>query len=396
MKASGRAGMHGEDPGARRCGRRRFLTGAGAAAISALSLGCVGRRTPAPVSPPPVTGRGRVEARPSPWFTRLEGGRVQCLLCPHRCTLAEGERARCRARDNRRGVGHTLVFGNPALVQEDPIERKPFFHLLPGSRTLSIATAGCNLRCHFCEAWDMALVNPEEIHAYDMPPETVIAHAQASGVRAIGYGFGEPVAFYEYMAAVAALARPAGLANLLHTAGYIEPVPLKQLCAHLDAANVDLKSFDPGFYREVVGGELQPVLDSLRLLRAEGIHLEITNLVIPTLNDDMAGIGRMCRWIVQELGPEVPLHFARFYPLYKLSALPRTPVSTLEEARRTALAAGLQFVYIARVPGHEGEHTFCPACRRLVVRRIGFIVGEMHLDRGACRFCGAAIPGRWA
>jgi pyruvate formate lyase activating enzyme len=338
---------------------------------------------------------GFVRPTRSPWFSELGNARVRCELCPKSCELAEGERAICRVRENRGGVGYTLAYGNPALIQEDPVERKPFFHVMPGSRALSIATAGCNLECKFCEVWDMALVAPEQVHAYDMPPEAVVAHALAANVRSISYAFGEPVIFYEYMAAVASLAREAGLLNLIHTAGYIQPEPLKELSGKLDAANIDLKSFDPAFYREVVGGELEPVLRTLRLLRDEGVHIEITNIVIPALSDDMEKIGEMCRWIADELGRDVPLHFARFYPLYRLSDLPRTPVSTLDRARNTALEAGLRFVYVARVTGHEGEDTFCPNCGEAVINRVGFVIDEMQLENGKCRYCGSDVPGRW-
>ncbi len=379
--------------------RREFLK-AGVGSVGALSLagvfGCARERS-APGMPSPQTAqKGFVRPMPSPWFTKLGNARVRCELCPKRCELAAGERATCRVRGNRDGEGYTLAYGNPVLLQEDPVERKPFFHVMPGSRALSVATAGCNLACKFCEAWDITQVFPEEVHAYDMPPERVVAHARAANVRAISYAFGEPVVFYEYMAAVAALAKEAGLKNLMHTAGYIQPKPLKELSGKLDAVNVDLKSFDPAFYRDVVGGELEPVLGTLKLLRGAGVHIEITNIVIPTLNDDMGKISQMCQWIANELGTGVPLHFARFYPLYKLSNLPQTPVSTLDKARRTALDAGLKFVYVARVSGHEGENTFCPSCGKTVIKRVGFVIDEMHLENGKCIYCGADIPGRWA
>lgn len=379
-------------------GRREFII-AGAASVCALCLAKVTGCTPEKDVPKgqaaPGEQIGLVRPVPSPWFAQTENNKVQCLLCPHECSLADGERAICRARENRGGVGYTLTYGNPALVQQDPIERKPFYHVIPGSWALSIATAGCNLACHFCETWDIALVKPEEVHNFDMPPEKVIAHALDTGVRAISYAFGEPVAFYEYMASTAALAKEAGLLNLAHTAGYIRPEPLRQLCRTLDAVNVDLKSFDQDFYRKVVGGELAPVLESLRLLRNEGVHLEITNIVIPTLNDDLATIGKMCHWIAAELGTDVPLHFARFYPLYRLSTLPQTPVATLEQARETALQAGLKFVYIAKVIGHEGENTFCPGCEHKVIKRMGFVITENNLQNGTCKFCGTALPGLW-
>jgi len=378
--------------------RREFLK-AGAVGVGALCLtgviGCT-REQDAPKAPSQTAQKGFVSPKPSPWFTKLDNARVRCELCPKRCELVAGGRATCRVRTNRDGVGYTLAYGNPALLQEDPVERKPFFHVIPGSRALSVATAGCNLACKFCEVWDMTQVGPEDVHAYDMPPERLVAHARASKVRAISYAFGEPVVFYEYMAAVAALAKEAGLLNLMHTAGHIQPEPLKELSGKLDAVNVDLKSFDPAFYREVVGGELEPVLGTLKLLREAGVHIEITNLVIPTLNDGVGKIREMCQWIVNELGTGVPLHFARFYPLYKLSNLPQTPISTLDKARRTALDVGLKFVYVARVTGHEGENTFCPGCGKTVIKRLGFVIDEMHLENGKCAYCGTDIPGRWA
>ena len=379
--------------------RREFLK-AGVGGVGALCLasvfGCTQERSAQKTLSPQTAQKGFVRPMRSRWFSELDNAKVRCELCPKRCVLAAGERATCRVRENRDGVGYTLAYGNPTLVQEDPVERKPFFHVMPGTRTLSIATAGCNLECKFCEAWDIALVAPEEVHAYDMPPETVVAHARATNVRSISYAFSEPVIFYEYMAAVATLAKEAGLLNLIHTAGYIQPEPLKELSGKLDAANVDLKSFDPAFYREVVGGELEPVLGTLKLLRDAGVHIEITNIVIPTLNDDMAKISKMCQWIASELGTNVPVHFARFYPLYRLSNLPQTPVSTLDKARHTALDAGLEFVYIARVTGHEGENTFCPGCGETIIKRVGFVIDEIHLENGKCNHCGWDIPGRWA
>jgi pyruvate formate lyase activating enzyme len=378
------------------------LLGAGLVYVSS-ALGCspeTGDRaiSTTPEMTPPLQGasrKGWYNPKPSPWFVALEGDQVRCTLCPKSCELGDGERSPCRVRENQGGVGYTLSHGNPTLVQEDPIERAPFYHVMPASRVLSLSTVGCNLSCHFCEVWDMALVAPEEVHAYHMPPEVVIAHAQAAGVGAIGYAFGEPVVFFEYMLDVARLAHQKGLFNLVHTAGYIEPEPLRALCPYIDGVNIDLKGFDPAFYRELVGGELAPVLRTLEILKEEGVHTEITHLVIPTINDDMDVLREMCSWIINTLGPDVPLHFSRFYPLYKLSGLPRTPVSTLDQARQIAMNAGLNFVYVAKVVGHEGENTFCPNCGETVIRRLGFVVDAVDIVDGLCRFCGTAVPGKW-
>lgn len=339
--------------------------------------------------------RGFTDRRRSPWFRSLPRNEVQCTLCPRECRIAPGQRGVCRVRENRDGAVYTLAYGNPVLVQTDPVERKPFFHVLPGTRALSISTAGCPLACAFCEVWDMALVSPEEVHAYDLPPRDVVSHAGRAAVRSVSYAFGEPVAFWEYMSETAEYARDAGLLNLMHTSGYVNPEPLRSVSGLIDAANVDLKSFDPSFYRDLCGGELEPVLRTLKYLARRGVHLEITTPVIPTLNDDMAMIRRMSTWIRDELGPDVPLHLARFYPLYKLSNLPPTPVATLDRARKTALDAGLEYVYVSRVTGHAGESTRCPRCQETVIQRLGFFVEEVRLDQGRCPACGHAIPGRW-
>lgn len=390
------------NPHTKNWSRREFIKAALLGA-SSLYLGTTLGCAPKPEAEAPSltpdrheTLKGWFQPQPSPWFDQIDSNTIRCTLCPKACVLADGERSPCRVRENRDGAGYTLTHSNPTLVQEDPIERAPFYHVMPGCRVLSISTVGCNLACQFCEVWDMALVEPEEVHAYQLPPEEVISHASAAGVTAMGYAFGEPVVFYEYMLDTARLAKENGLMNLVHSAGYIEPEPLSALSPYLDAANIDLKGFDPAFYRELVGGELDPVLRTLELLKSQGVHVEITNLVIPTLNDDQGLIREMCAWIVNTLGSDVPLHFSRFYPLYKLSALPRTPVSTLDQARQTALEAGLKYVYVAKVIGHEGENTFCPNCGEKIISRLGFVIDAIDLVDGGCRYCGTPIPGHWA
>ncbi len=385
--------MDGNDNQELRMNRRDLfrLAGCGAGAVV---LG----RLPGPAKPAHAqeARKGFVNAIPAPFFTELGGDRLRCDLCPHECRMAPGERGLCRVRENRGGRGYTLSHGNPCVVQMAPVERKPFFHVVPGSRSLSVATAGCNLECGFCEVWDTALVGPEDVHAFDLPPRAIVETARESGARSVAYTFGEPVVFFEYMASIAALAGREGLLSLMHSAGFINPQPLERLCTLMDAANIDLKGFDAEFYRRVCGGELEPVLETLRTIRASDIHLEITNILIPTLNDDMRMVRRMCEWIATELGPDTPLHFSRFYPLYKLANLPPTPVSTLNEARATAMASGLRYVYVAKVPGHEGENTFCPGCREMAIRRTGFMVEEMRVADGKCEGCGEPIPGIWA
>jgi pyruvate formate lyase activating enzyme len=372
---------------------RRRLLQAGACGICALCLARAGIS----IAQARQVGAdpGLVRPRPAAWFEAAGNGRLRCGLCPWQCELAEGQTGRCRVRRHHAGRGETLAHSNPVLIQEEPLERLPFFHVRPGSRTLALSTAGCNLHCKFCEVWDMALVDPHEVHAYDMPPDQVIAQAEMAGLGSISYAFGEPVVFYEYMLEIARKARERGLLNLMHSAAFIQPGPLAELVELIDAINVDLKSFDPGFYREVVDGDMQPVLDALLQCRRAGLHIEITNVLVPGLNDDMDTIERMCRWIAAELGPDTPLHLGRFYPLYKLTNLPQTPVSVLERARDLARASGLNHVYIAKVTGHEGENTFCPNCGQQVISRIGFIVDRIELDYGRCNNCSHPIPGLW-
>jgi pyruvate formate lyase activating enzyme len=293
-------------------------------------------------------------------------------------------------------VYYSLVWGNPCAVHLDPIEKKPFFHVLPSSRAYSVATAGCNLQCKFCQNWEISQATPEDLLNHDMPPETIVEQAIQSGARSIAYTYVEPTVFYEYMVDVARLARKAGLLNVYHSNAFINPIPLRELCDLLDAANFDLKGFSEEYYRSMCSGQLAPVLESLKICRGEGVHIELTNLVVPTRNEDETTIRRMCRWITKELGADTPLHFSRFYPLYKLRNLPPTPVSTLERARAAAREEGLNYVYIGNVPAHEGEHTFCPRCGGLVIQRIGFMVGEVRMKEGACTACGHRIPGIWS
>jgi len=343
----------------------------------------------------PSVQYGFIRPHPAKFFRQLPGQVVRCELCPRRCEVSPGERGECGVRENRQGQYYTLVYGNPCAVHVDPIEKKPFFHVLPGSTSFSIATAGCNLRCKFCQNWEISQARPEETYNFDLPPEAVVAAAHQSGAASIAHTYVEPVIFYEYMLEVGRLAKKAGVLNVCHSAGYVNPEPLAKLAEFLDAACIDLKSFDNRFYQELTDGEVAPVLQTLKLLRQKGIHVEIVNLVIPQYNDAMESVSRMCQWIARELGPLTPLHFSRFYPMHKMAHHYPTPVSTLEQARETALAAGLKYVYIGNCPGHPGENSYCHHCGKLVISRRGYQVGEMHLKGGKCGYCGAVIPGRW-
>jgi pyruvate formate lyase activating enzyme len=340
--------------------------------------------------------KGLIKTKVSPYFTALGGDEIQCELCPKRCRVPQGKRGACRVRENRKGKLYSLVYGNPCAFHVDPMERDPFFHVLPGTKTLSLATAGCNFGCKFCQTWEISQASPEDVYSLDIPPEIVVERAKQMRTHSVSYTFVEPVIFYEYMVEIGHLAKKAGLLSFIHSNGFINPDPLRNLAKVIDAANIDIKGFTDEFYRDLCGGELSPVLETLKMLKHEKLHIEITNLIIPTKNDDMTLVKEMCLWIKRELGPETPIHFSRFYPLYKLKNLPPTPVKTLEEARQVALSAGLEYVYVGNVPGHEGENTFCPSCGKMIIQRTGYMVGEVRLKGGKCEYCGKPIPGVWA
>lgn len=320
---------------------------------------------------------------------------VKCVLCPRYCQLGEGMRGDCKVRINIGGKLQTLVYGDPCAVHVDPIEKKPVFHMLPGSMAFSIATAGCNLHCKFCQNWNISQVPPEETKNTDMSPEKVVELALKSGCKSIAYTYSEPVVFYEYMLDTAKLAREKGLKNIWVTAAYINPEPLENLCEWIDAANIDLKGFTEEYYQNISSGSLAPVLNSIKMAKDKGVWVELTNLIVPTLNDDFNKIKEMCIWIKDNTGSDTPIHFSRFYPMYKLKNLPLTPAETLFKARDVAMEAGLKYVYVGNIPSQAGENTYCPRCGSIVIGRIGYSVIENDLINGKCKFCGHKIPGIW-
>jgi len=340
--------------------------------------------------------KGLIKTKLSPFFKSMKGGAIQCTLCPRGCKVPEGKRGYCRVRENRGGKYYSLVYGNPCALHLDPIEKKPLFHVLPGTTSLSIATAGCNFQCKFCQNWEISQASPEQVYSYELSPQSVVTRAKEMGARSLAYTYVEPTIFYEYMMDIAVASKKAGLLNIVHSNGFINPDPIRSLSPFLDAANIDLKGFTESFYKELCSGELAPVLDTLKILKEQEVHLEITNLVIPTCNDDMSVIREMCLWIRGELGADTPLHFSRFYPLYKLTKLPPTPIYALEKARETAFSCGLRFVYIGNVPGHAAWNTYCAECGKAVIERTGYMIRAVHLIRGKCEYCGSAVPGIWA
>ncbi len=330
------------------------------------------------------------------FYQKLDNQMVQCQLCPRRCVIAPGKRGFCRVRENRNGVLYSLVYSRPCAVHIDPIEKKPLFHFLPASSAFSIATVGCNLKCVFCQNWLISQASPEERDYTYLEPQDVVNMAKQASSPTIAYTYTEPVIFYEYMLDIAKLAKAQGIRNIMHSAGHINEEPLRQLCKYLDAANIDLKGFSQKFYGEMTLGNLNSVLNTLKILKQEGVWIEITNLLIPGYNDDDESIIKMCLWIIENLGRDVPVHFSRFYPMYKLLSLNATPVTTLERARGIARDCGLKYVYIGNIPGHRGENTFCPNCSNIVIKRSGYTVLEINLNKqGRCKFCGEKINGVW-
>jgi pyruvate formate lyase activating enzyme len=330
------------------------------------------------------------------FYKKINDLTVQCQLCPRRCVLADGQRSFCRAREPKADKLYSLVWALACAVHVDPIEKKPLFHFLPGTSIFSIATAGCNFRCKFCQNWQISQFPPEETSNYFLPPEEIIKKAIENNCPSIAYTYSEPSIFYEYMLDTAKLAKKYGIKNMYHSNGSLNEEPVQELSYYLDGANIDLKSFRQEFYTNVCAGYLHTVLNTLKVLKRNRVWLEITNLIIPTLNDNLEDIKKMAIWIKENLGDEVPIHFSRFWPQYKLKSLPPTPVTTLEKARQKALEVGLKFVYVGNVPGHPGENTYCPRCKKVLIRRVGYSILENNLIEGKCRFCQRSIPGVWS
>ena len=375
--------------GSWRLSRRTFVRGS-LGALALLTLPC-----PSRAQLRPGLKQGYVNPQPALFYQTLANNRVKCLLCPHGCEVSDGDRGDCGVRENRGGKYYTLVYGNPCAVHVDPVEKKPFFHVLPGSFSYSIATAGCNLHCKFCQNWEISQALPEETYNIDLPPAQVVAQAQQMRAASIAHTYVEPVIFYEYMMAVGQEAKKAGVLNVCHSNGYINPEPLEKLADVLDAACIDLKAFTNDFYQELVGGELEPVLKALQNFHRRGVHVEIVNLIIPQRNDRPEDITAMCRWIKENMGPLTPLHFSRFYPMHQMLNLHPTPVSTLEKARDLARREGLKYVYIGNLPEHEAESTYCHSCGKMIISRRGYLIGEVTMKDGHCGHCGTKIPGIW-
>ncbi len=348
------------------------------------------------------------------FYETEENQRVRCTLCPHFCKVAPGHRGACGVRINRDGRLYTLVADRVVSQEVDPIEKKPLFHFLPGSSAYSIATVGCNLRCLFCQNWEISQSpkgRPAESADFACPiladhptdwaagwpvtPEAIVADALARGCASVAYTYTEPTIFFELAFETAKAARTAGLRNLFVTNGFIAPEALRMIAPYLDAANIDLKSFNDRFYKRVCGAPLQPILDAIRLYKALGVWIELTTLLIPGQNDVDTELRDLAGFIKSDLGREVPWHISRFFPAYKMSDAPITPIETLRRAQRIGQEAGLQYVYVGNVFEEGMEDTYCPGCKTLLIRRLGLTLVENRLKDSACPACRTAVAGVW-
>ncbi len=329
------------------------------------------------------------------FYEKHPDSKVQCHLCRHHCVIPTGKRGICGVRENRDGILYTLVYELPCATHVDPIEKKPLFHFFPGSKAFSIATVGCNFHCLHCQNHDISQFPVQQcvIGGDRVTAQDIISYALNAKCKSISYTYTEPTIFYEYAFDIARLAKEKGIYNNFVTNGYMEDEPLRTIKPYLDAANIDLKGFDNTFYKNICKAELPKVLDTIRAYKKLDIWIELTTLIIPGYNDNEEGLRGIARFIVTELGPQVPWHVSAFYPTYKLLDAPRTSEKTLKRAREIGLEAGLRYVYEGNIPGSDGEHTYCHSCKKRVIKRYGYAITEYNIKNGACAFCGTAIDG---
>ena len=322
----------------------------------------------------------------------LKDSLVQCLLCPHHCTIAPDKHGICGVRKNENGKMFSLIYGSVSSVADDPIEKKPLYHFYPGSLVLSFGSVGCTFRCDHCQNYSISMANPESFNFQEIPPESVVALAKSHGCRGVAWTYNEPTIWHEYTLDTAKLVKKAGLYTVYVTNGYIEEDPLKEIAQYLDAMNIDVKAFHEDFYKKICKARLAPVLQTCEQAKHLGIHLELTYLVIPGFNDAFDEITGFCQWVKEKLGADTPVHFSRFHPEYKMSNTPETPTSTLLGAYAKAKDAGLQYVYLGNIPHGNYDNTVCPSCGSLLVERLGFSAYLRGITKGKCSRCGAAIP----
>lgn len=325
-------------------------------------------------------------------FEELPEKKVKCNICSHRCTISEGKTGICGTRQNKDGKIYTLIYNTVSSEAVDPIEKKPLYHFLPGTLSYSLGTIGCNFRCQHCQNWNISQALLVDSHTIEITPETAIKRTLASGSKSIAWTYNEPAIWHEYTFDSAILAKKAGLKTIYVTNGYITPEALRRMAPYLDAFRVDIKSFSEDFYRKTCGGRLAHVLESTKLAKELGMHVETITLIIPTKNDSPEEITQIVKWVHESLGEDTPMHFTRFHPMYKMDDLYPTPIETLEMAYDIAKKEGMRFVYLGNVAGHKYENTFCPKCETLLIDRNGFRISTINIRDGKCPECGEEIP----
>jgi len=330
------------------------------------------------------------------FYKKLPERTIECAVCPRRCTLQNREVGFCRARTNLGGKHYNRGYAKPCIIRIDPVEKIPLNHVLPGTKMMTIAVGGCNMRCIYCQNWQQSQKRPDQLKTFDLSPAEVISSARKKKIKTIGFTYTEPVSFLEYVKDIAIAAKKARMKVLVGSAGYINPEPLLDIAPYVDAFGITLKGFDKDFYSHAIGAQMEPVLETIETIKKKtDCWLELVNLIVPTYNDDTKQIMKMVDWIGSTVGNDVPVHFARFVPMYKLNNLPRTPVQTLESACQTAKKAGLHYVYTSNIAPHEGTNTYCHRCHEPVIQRLGFKILEIKMKKGVCPKCKNKLPGIW-
>jgi pyruvate formate lyase activating enzyme len=329
------------------------------------------------------------------FYEKLDEKKVRCFLCAHHCHIKDGKRGICYVRKNIDGTLYSLVYGKVISMNVDPIEKKPLFHFLPASTSFSIASVGCNFRCEHCQNFEISQYpkEHEDIPGHSVTPEDIVEAAARNGCESISYTYTEPTIFFEFAYDCAKLARQKGIKNVFVSNGYTTPEATKVIAPYLDGNNIDLKG-DDDFYKKVCGARLDPVKETIRLMKELGVWVEVTTLIIPDYNDSEEDL-RDIAGFISSVDPAIPWHVTQFYPTYKLMDKPRTPVKTLRRASEIGFGAGLKYVYEGNVPGEGGENTYCPHCRDLLIKRFGFHIGEIRMRDEKCPKCGTAIEGIW-
>ncbi len=325
------------------------------------------------------------------FYKKLKEKKVQCNLCPHNCVIEEDSRGKCGVRKNENGKLYSLVYNKPCAIQVDPIEKKPLYHFLPGSKALSIGTVGCNLSCIFCQNYHISKADPEKYQVNEVDAEQIVKLAEENNCKSIAYTYTEPTIFIEYVLEIAKLARKKGIKNVIVSNGFVNEEPLKEICKYIDGANIDLKSMNNNFYKKYCQARLAPVLNSLKILKKENVYFEITNLLIPGLNDKRKDIERLVKWVSENLN-DIVLHFSRFFPMYKLQDRKETPIKTMEMAEKIGKKY-LSYVYLGNI-GKE-SNTYCRKCKKLLIERKGYNIGRISIKNGKCVGCGNKVVGVW-